>query len=145
KLTPMFRDAKVAPEHGLCSGGSQAHDYFRFDHQNLGIQPRLAGFDLAGCRLLVEPAFAPRLPSEVFDGVRDVNIVARNACLIQRVVEKSPGGANEWVALLVLFITRYFAQQNHVSSAGSLAENGLCGVPVQIATLAACSRLAKGA
>ena len=60
----------------------------------------------------MNPALAARLPFEVLHGVGDVNVLAIDAGVGQRLVEKFPRRPDEWTALDVLLISRLFAYKN---------------------------------
>ena len=114
--------SEFAAEHRLSGGGAQADDHLGLDDENLGMEPRPAGFDLSRRRFLVQAAFAARLPAEVFYGVCDVDFVARNAGFFQCFVEQPAGGADERLALVIFFVARNFAEQYQRAAARAFAK-----------------------
>src|SRR5262245_41399515 len=69
ELAAMGRDLERPAQERLCSRRAKTHDRARLDELNLGVEPRAAGVDFTGVRLLVNPALAPWLPLEVLDDV----------------------------------------------------------------------------
>jgi hypothetical protein len=84
----------------------------------------------------VEPKLSSLLKTEVLHGVRHVNYIAVDAGRFQRLVEKSPGGADEGATLSVFLIARRLADEKQFASSGAFAENGLSGVLVEVAAAA---------
>jgi hypothetical protein len=87
-------------------------------------------------------AFALRFPFEVFDGIRNVHFVARNAGFHQGFVEQSAGRPDEWMALQILLIAGLLADEDHLGVRGAFAEHRLCRAPIQIAPSAVFGGLA---
>ena len=83
---------------------------------------------------------APRLPLEVLDGVRHVDVVAIDPGGLEGTVEDASGRADERTALPVLLVSRLLAHQHDVRRGASLAEHRLGRVPVQRAGGAALHR-----
>jgi len=109
EFAAMFGKSEIAAKHGLGGRGTHADDDFGFDDENFGVKPGLAGFDLAPGRLFVKAPLAARLPTEVFYGIGDVDIVSRNTGLFQRIIEQPASGADEGFALLIFFVAGHFA------------------------------------
>src|ERR1041384_466436 len=95
ELCALERDAELRADHCLRGGRSETDDGARFYDVDLGLQPRAAGADLRGVRLLVDATFPARLPFEMLDDVSDVDGRPIDAGLGERFVEESPGGADE--------------------------------------------------
>ena len=85
-------------EQRLRRGRAEADDHARLDQRDLGVEPRPAGGDLAGVRLLVDAPLAARLPLEVLDDVGDVDRCAVDAGVLERAVEQLAGRADERMA-----------------------------------------------
>ena len=54
----VLADPELTAEQRLGSGGAEADEYLRLQQRELGVQPRPAGGDLGGVRLLVDPSLA---------------------------------------------------------------------------------------
>src|SRR6267143_4804121 len=88
QFPPVFTDAEVLPEQGLCSSGSQTNQNTRFDHRDLGVQPGTARSDFRIARLLVDSTFASLLrnPLEMLYHIGNVNFGSVDAHLLQRLI-----------------------------------------------------------
>src|SRR5690242_11641331 len=125
QLAALLRDPEVAPEQGLCGGRTEADQHARPDHLELRLEPRATGCDLRPVRLLVDAALAAGLPLEVLDDVRDVDLAAVDARVLEGLVEKLPGRADERLALEVLLVARLLADEENLGLRGALAEDRL--------------------
>src|SRR5207245_2830257 len=112
ELAAMRRHLELAPEERLRGGRAKADDRARLDQFNLGVQPRPACGDLAGVRLLVNPALAARLPFEMLDDVRHVHALAIDAGVFERLVEQAAGRTDERASCEILGVTRLFADEH---------------------------------
>ena len=83
----ILRDAKAATEQRLRSGCAEADDEGRVDGFHFGVKPGAAGGNFASAGLLVNAAFAARLPLEMFDGIGDVDEAAVDAGFNETAVE----------------------------------------------------------
>src|SRR5258707_15120090 len=92
----MLRDAEVAPKYSLGRSGSQEHDDLRLNGFNFSLQPRPAGGDFKGGRLLMDAALASGLKLEMFHDVGDVDIAPLNTGLSQRFIQDRPSPAHQW-------------------------------------------------
>src|SRR4029079_12209686 len=99
----------------------------------LRLEPAMARVDLHRVRLRVEAPLAAWLPLEVLHRVRDVDVVLRDACLLERGVEDPPRGSDERMALLILLIARLLADEHEPRVRRAFAEDRLRGVLVQMA------------
>src|SRR5438034_9884676 len=130
-------DLELGADDRLRRRRSEADDCARLDDLNLRLQPRTAGVDLPGVRLLVDAALAARLPLEVLDDVGDVDPRPVDARFDQRLVEQSAGGTDERAANEILAVARLLADEHHGRSLPPFAEHRLrAGLP-EIAGLAA--------
>src|SRR5947207_6814108 len=75
-LAALAGDAKRWAEDSLGRGRAKTNQQSRPNDSKLGLEPRPAGRDLAWVRLLVDPAFAARLPFELLHRVRDLTLPA---------------------------------------------------------------------
>ena len=100
----------------------------------------MAGGDLRHPRLLVNATLSPRLPAEVFHGVRDVNLRAVDARTFERPVQHAAGGTDEQLADAVLFVAGLLADEHdrRVRRAGT--EDRLRGATPEITASAIGSR-----
>ena len=97
--------------------GAQADQHARLHGLELGVQPRAAGGDLLGVRLLVDAALALGRPLEVLDDIGDVDLRAVDARRFECLVEHAAGGADEGKALLVLLVAGLLADEHHLGIA----------------------------
>jgi hypothetical protein len=104
---------------------------------NLRVEPRPARADFARFRLGVNPALTPRFPLEMFDDVGDVGPIARNARLLERIVEKAAGGTDERASGKILIVARLFADEHHLGTGAAFTKNCLCGAPPEVTRAAA--------
>ena len=84
-----------------------------------------------------------RRPLKVFDNVGDIDFGAIDAGLFQRMVEQLAGRPNKRAPVAIFLITGLLANQHDGSFGSSLPENGLGGVPPQIASMAGPSGSSK--
>ena len=117
----------------------------RLHHGQLGLEPRAAGRDLRPVRLLVDAALAARLPLEVLDGVRDVDVDAVDPRRLERLVEQPARRADERLPGLVLLVAGLLAHEHHLGRPRPLSEHGLRPHLPEVAAPAGCGRLAEGA
>jgi hypothetical protein len=136
EFAALDRDAELGADHRLRGRGAEADDGAWLDGADLREEPRHAGADFDCIRFLVNPPLAARLPLEVLDHVRDVDVGAIDARLDERLVEQRAGGANERPAGEVLFVARLLADEHHLRRLLSLAEDGLRPDPPEITPLA---------
>jgi len=130
-LSPAGRDLEIASEQGLrCRRAQTDHD-LRLDQLDLLLQPGQARADLAGARLLVEPALALGNPLEMLDHIGDVGLAPVEACRLQRLIQDATGWPHEGPALEVLFMPRLLTDQDDARGPGAFSEDGLGGVLVQ--------------
>src|SRR5205814_420357 len=97
-----------------------------------------AGSDLRGVRLLVDPLLSPRLPVEMFDDIRDVDLGSIDPGLLERAIEECARGADERPSGQVLSVARLLAHEHHGCTPFPLAENGLRSLEPEITGLAVC-------
>src|SRR5438067_12327280 len=90
-LAALARDPKLAAQQGLLGRRAQADEHARTHDGELRFEPRAAGGELAPARLRVDAAFAPGLPLEMLDRVRDVGRTTTDAGTIESVVEEPAG------------------------------------------------------
>jgi hypothetical protein len=72
ELATVLRHPELPAEQRLCRRRAEEDEDARLHDLELGLEPGAAGGHLGPVRLLMDPAFASRLPLEVLDGVRDV-------------------------------------------------------------------------
>ena len=86
------------------------HDFWSHRFQ-FGIQPGSAGGNLQRVRLLVDAAFAARLPLEMLDRISDENLFAVDAHLVESFIEHPAGRSDEGMPGEIFFIARLLAQK----------------------------------
>jgi hypothetical protein len=79
----------------------------------------------------VQATFAARLPLEVLHHVGDVDLLAIDPRLLQRVVEELAGRSHEGMPLLVLLIAGLLADEHDLAPRRALAKHGLRGLGVE--------------
>ena len=137
KPSAVARDAERGTHHGLRRGGAEGDNQVRGKNGQLGLEPGPAGGNFAGIRLLVQAALAfRRLEFEVLDRIGHIDVPAVDAGFLQRSVEQTAGGADEWMAGPVLLITRLLADEDDTRGGWAFAEDHLGGVSVKRARLA---------
>ena len=105
----------------------------RLHERDLGVEPRPAGRDLAGVRLLVDAPLAARLPLEVLDDVGDVDLRAVDPRLRERPIEQRAGRTDERMAAQILGVARLLADEHQRRRRRAFAEDGLRGALVEVA------------
>ena len=111
-LATTGRDPDRAAEQGAGRRGAQADHHSGPHRRELGLQPRVAGVDLVGTRLLVEAPLAPVLVLEVLHGVGDVEPGAIEPGLLDATPEHAPRRPDERLALAVLLVAGLLADQD---------------------------------
>jgi hypothetical protein len=61
----------------------------------------------------------------MFHGIRHINFFAIDAGSIERFIENSSGGPDEWASLYVFLIPRLFTDEHHSWIRTTFTENGL--------------------
>src|SRR5438477_11629377 len=79
KLAPLAGDAKVTTQERLRGDGSQTHDGLRPHNLDFRLKPGTAGGNLARLGPGVQAPFPSRLPFEVLDGVRQIDLAPVDA------------------------------------------------------------------
>jgi 23S rRNA (cytosine1962-C5)-methyltransferase len=145
-LPPLHRHSEAPPQQSLGSGGAEEDQNTRFERSQLRLQPRAAGHELQLIGLGVNAALPrPALPLEVLDRVGDVSPRARNAHRFESLIEHPTRRANEGVTLDVLSISGLLADEDEVRMGRSLPEDGLSGIPVEVASAAVAGGELQGA
>ena len=143
ELGALHAHAEVAAEQRLGRGRTQQDQQVRLHHCDFAIQPGTTGIDLRGIRLLVQAPLALGLPFEVLDGVRDIDTLAVDARLLERLVEHTSGGTDERFSFPVLAIAGLLAHEHDLGVFGALAEDGLGAGLVEVTGATTGSRLAQ--
>jgi len=85
----------------------------------------------------VQPPLPARLELEMLDRIGHVNAPAIDAGLLERLVQKKPGGSHERAAGEILAISRLLADQHEGGAARAFAGHRLRGVAIERAARAA--------
>ncbi len=104
--------------------------------KHLGVEPVIACGEFRRIRPLMQSTLAARLPFEMFDGVRDVQLAAFEASGFQRVVGTRPAGPTKGRPRRVFFVAGLFADQHDARRRRALAENRLGCMTPDITTTA---------
>jgi len=78
-LASLLAHQEVTPHNALGGGSSQQHDDVWPNSCNLRVEPRAACADFQRRWFLMDTALAARLPFEVLDDIRDVDLVPTDA------------------------------------------------------------------
>ena len=111
EFAALFGHAKIFSQHSLRRGCAQTNHDFGPHRFQFGIEPRSAGGNLQRIRLLVDAAFAARLPLEMLHRIGDENLFAVDAHLIESFIEHATGRADEGMPGEIFFIARLLAQK----------------------------------
>src|SRR5438270_8272621 len=136
ELTSLYADPEISAEERLGGGGAQADQDVRLDDGDLGIEPGPAGADFGRVRFLVKPALALRLPLEMLDSVRDVDLGPIDSRGAQRFIQQPPRRTHKGFAFDVFPVARLLADEHHPRMSGTLAKDRLGAGLVQVACLA---------
>jgi hypothetical protein len=139
----MLRDAEIASEQSLRSGGAEANDCFGFDGGDLSVKPGAACGNLGRTWFFVDTTLAARLPLEMFYGVGDVDLRAVDAGFDEGRIEQFACGANEWLAFEVFLIAGLLADQQDFGIGRAFAEDGLRAAFPEVAGFARFGGLAE--
>jgi len=123
-------------EHGLKGGGAEADQDLRSKSLQFGLEPGSACNHLGGGWLLVYAAFAALFELEVLYRVGDVNVGSVDAGIGERTVQESTRRPDERPAGAVLLVAGLLAKHDDGGAGAALAEDGLGGMPVKVATVA---------
>jgi hypothetical protein len=80
----------------------------------------------------------------VLHRIRDVDIVAIDACFVEAIIEQEACGTDEWLAFDVFAVAGLFADQHEPGAWIARAEDGLRRVLVERTTAASSCCLAQG-
>lgn len=114
-----------APQQRLSCGRAQTNNHLGFNHIGFGPKPGMACRDFRSLRLFVNPTLAAFLELEVFDGIRDVDLVGIYPCIRQSSSEDLAGRTNKGMTLSVFFIAGLLSDQDQPRRHGSFAEHSL--------------------
>src|SRR5262249_16603814 len=109
RLPADFSDRDHAPEQAACRSRTECHDRLGLHDGALVIEPPFAAINFVGIRALVQAALAAHLMLEVFDRIGDEYILARDAGVLQRLIQEAAGGTDKWVASQVFLVARLLA------------------------------------
>src|SRR5262249_54802113 len=132
-LAALACDAEPRTEDGLRCCGTHGHDQSWPNDSQLRFQPRPADCDFARVWFLMNPAFAARLPFEMFYRIRDVNLRPIDSSFLERAIHDFSSGTNEGFTRDVFVVAGLFANQHHRSMLRTFAKHGLGATFVEIA------------
>src|SRR5262245_61788186 len=119
----------------------ETNDYARCNALELGLQPRTASLHFAEPRFEVNAAFAARFPLEVFDGVGDVDLGARDSGLVECPIEERAGRTDEGVTGAIFRVAGLLADKHYTSLCSPFAKHRLSCVGEQGACSTSLRRL----
>lgn len=135
-LAVVLCDAEGAAEKRLGGGSAQADDEFSVNGADFCVEPGAAGSHFGEAGLLVDAAFAARLPLEMLNGVSYVDFLAVDAGFYQASVEEQASGANKRMSFDIFTVAGLLADKNKARVPGAFTEDGLRGVLVKGTALA---------
>src|ERR1700761_1955727 len=134
----MRRDSERHAQQGLSGRCAEQDNHLRLQRLDLGDEPGPASDDFGPARLLVYPALAVLAGElEVLDGIGLIRQLRINARVAERPRKQPPRRADEWQPLDVLAVPGLLAHQHDWRIGVAMPEDGLRGVLVQRATMAA--------
>ena len=136
ELAAVALDAMLFADERLRRGGPQTNDDFGANALEFRIEPRAAGDHFGKRGFLVDTPFAAQFGFEVFHGVGDIDLGARNPGFLEGTIEKVTRGPDEWTAGEVFFIARLLSHHHDSGSGRSFAKDGLRSVAVEVAPFA---------
>ena len=136
RLSALARDPEIASEQCLRRRRSKTDQRRGLHDREFVLNPRPARLDLALTRLLVDPPFAPRLPLEVLDDVRDIHLSPIDASVFERAIEQLSGRAVERMTAEIFVVARLLADEHHLGALAAFPEDGLRRVLPEIAVTA---------
>src|SRR5688500_15093634 len=143
ELTPIACDSRGRSEQRACGSGAECHYHLRFYGFDLLIKPHPAREYLFAIRLLVNSALAARLPLEMFNRVRQVNLSRIEAGFDERLAQQLPRWTDERFAGEVFLIAGLLADEHETRAWWTLAEHGLSAAFPKVAPSATCRALAQ--
>ena len=108
-------DADVAPEHGPRRCRAEGDDHPWAHRRHLGLQPRVARFDLRRARLLVDPPLAADLVLEVLHGVGGIEVAAFDPGFLDAAPQHCSRRSHERQAAPVLDVARLLADEHELA------------------------------
>jgi hypothetical protein len=119
--------AKGFSEHRLRGSSTQTDDNEWLNDGDFRLEPRPACRDLGVVRFLVDTTLSlfPALPLEVLHYIRDVDLLALNARVIERSIKELSSGTYEGTPLDVFAVAGLFADEHDLSRSRPFAEDGL--------------------
>ena len=124
-------DRRRAAEQAADRSRAQRDDHSGLDDRALKVLPPAAAIDLVGIRPLVQAALTTQLVLEVLHRIGDECLLSRNAGVIERLVEHSPGRTDERQAGQILFVAGLLADQHDRRPPRALPGHRLGGVAVE--------------
>src|SRR5436190_18899189 len=82
----VLHQLELRPHDRLRRRRAETDENLRLHGAQLGLEPGSARLDFRHARLFVDAPLAARLPFEMLDGVSNVDVVARDAGVLERLV-----------------------------------------------------------
>jgi len=124
-LAMLPSDAESGSEDGLRRCCTHCHDQIRPNDPQFRFQPGTTGCDFTRIRLLMNPAFAARLPLKMFYRIRDIDLRPIDSGFLEGAVHDFARWPNEWFAGHIFVIARLLANQHHRCALGTFAKDSL--------------------
>lgn len=139
---PAFEHAEHPAEERLRGGCAETDDDARPNELDFRLEPGKARANLGGVRRLMNATFAARVlcPLEVLHGIRDVDVLARDACGVEGAIEQLARRSDERPSCFILGVAWLFANDDHPCAARAFAEDGLGAELVEMAAATSLSR-----
>src|SRR4249919_857310 len=98
--------AESRAENRLRRCRTHCHDEVGLNDPQFRFEPRTARCDFARVRLLMNAAFATRLPLKMFHRIGYVHLQSIDSSIRERAIHNFPSRTNEWFARDIFIIAR---------------------------------------
>ena len=136
KPAPFFQETVLLSNHCARGRGTQAHNHIRSNVLEFRLQPGFAGKEFGIGWFLMDAPLAAFFEFEVLYGIRYVDVRAIDTGLLHSPVQQAACRADERLPSEIFFIAGLLADHHDTRARPSLAEYGLRGMSVEIATAA---------
>ena len=143
ELAAIAHHSHFTAHYRSSGGGSHSYDQLRVYSRYFCLKPRPARGYFCRARFGVDAPLASWRKLEMFHGVRDVEFGTIDTCGLQRAIQQLPRRADEWPALLIFFVTRLLADQNHSRLPAPFSKYCLRRILIQAASFAVFRSFAK--
>lgn len=129
------RDFNRLAEKGAGGNCAQRNDDPGFDQFNFTLKPPATGLDMAGRRALVKTSLTALGVSKMFNRIGDVASLSFDPDFTEAPIEELASRADQGAASDIFLVAGLFGNEENSGINGSFAENGLCCISIELATL----------